>query len=112
MDFLENKKRCKICRKFFRPRSHAYRQRTCLKEECQKAWKKKYFRKWFKKNPGYFLSGKDAWGELRKEYMDDWLKRNPKYMSKWRKNHGEKLKKYVQKCRLVKKLLSSLDMKF
>jgi len=98
--YLPEKRICKICKAEFDPDKHnRSHQKTCGSEECKRINKKKYNKKWRKKNPDYFKLKDDSkelkkneskrvmiWKEKNKIKITQYMK---KYMSNVRKMENE-----------------------
>ena len=82
------KKRCRVCRDWYRPdpRNRGF-QKVCGKPDCRRERKRQADRQWRATDPGYAAS--------RKSKIRDWAKGYPGYWQHYRAAHPD----YVQRNR-------------
>lgn len=78
---MKRKKRCIICKDWFRPYSRARDPKVCRRKRCRQRRHDQLRRRWRIKNPDYF-KGRYANTKL-------WLQGHPGYLKQYRKLHPD-----------------------
>lgn len=93
-------KRCRCCRRSFRPHRHTPKQKTCSRPACQRSRHRKDCVVWRKKNPTYdhrWRSKKRGWAKAYPDYWRHYRQAHPDYAARER----ERMRRKRQAARRV-----------
>lgn len=88
------KKRCRVCRDWYRPDPRAREGQTvCAKPACRRERKRRADRRWRAANPGYRDKDKvRRWAASYPDYWQNWRATHPDYVERNREQTRERLK--------------------
>ena len=86
-------RRCRCCRKTFRPRPQVPQQRYCSEQACQRARKRAWQKERRQKDPDYRenqAAAQKRWAGRHPAYWREWRRRHPDYRARNRRQQAER----------------------